>query len=324
MIFVAFAVFTITVHERSRTQDAGEEVQRYAHLVVPHVARGDGEAARAFLQFVVSSDAFLSVSIIDETGRRFARAADSVARPYTDRLLGAVGLVRDQIVVRPITDGRLVYGELHAVWVNRNVFTYLFAFLLLALLSVIVRGATLLRHRGRRLHQLEQYQGHELERAEAVVRSHDARLKSIVSHAPVALFTLDCDGVFTFAEGRGLAMIGVETEGARGRSAFETWREFPSMIDAVRRAQAGHALSITATMGEAAFDFWFAPLSAPDAPPGGIIGVAADITRQKRTEVALRVSEERYALAARGANDGLWHWNVRSWGVRTEHPQQGP
>ncbi|GAB4170368.1 MAG: hypothetical protein OHK0024_06340 [Thalassobaculales bacterium] len=45
-------------------------------------------------------------------------------------------------------------------------------------------------------------------------------------------------------------------------------------------------------------------------PGGGFVATYSDITDHRQAQVALRESEERYALAAKGANDGLWDWDL--------------
>jgi len=46
--------------------------------------------------------------------------------------------------------------------------------------------------------------------------------------------------------------------------------------------------------------------------PIGIVTCCEDISERKAAEEALRESEERYAVAARGAHDGLWDWDLRN------------
>jgi diguanylate cyclase (GGDEF)-like protein/PAS domain S-box-containing protein len=43
---------------------------------------------------------------------------------------------------------------------------------------------------------------------------------------------------------------------------------------------------------------------------GGLTGFVNDITDRTAAEEALRISEERYALALAGANDGIWDWDL--------------
>jgi diguanylate cyclase (GGDEF)-like protein/PAS domain S-box-containing protein len=45
--------------------------------------------------------------------------------------------------------------------------------------------------------------------------------------------------------------------------------------------------------------------------PIGIVTSSEDISERRRAEEALRDSEERYALAVAGANDGVWDWDLR-------------
>ena len=52
----------------------------------------------------------------------------------------------------------------------------------------------------------------------------------------------------------------------------------------------------------------FSPHTSPEGETIGVIGIVRDITARKLAEEDLRGSEERYALAADAANDGLWDW----------------
>ncbi len=47
-----------------------------------------------------------------------------------------------------------------------------------------------------------------------------------------------------------------------------------------------------------------------EGEPIGVVTTCEDITQRKMAERALWESQERYSLAVRGANDGLWDWNL--------------
>ena len=48
---------------------------------------------------------------------------------------------------------------------------------------------------------------------------------------------------------------------------------------------------------------------------GGLVGVFTDITQLKTTELMLRESEERYALAMQSANEWIWDWDLEKGGM---------
>jgi diguanylate cyclase (GGDEF)-like protein/PAS domain S-box-containing protein len=58
-------------------------------------------------------------------------------------------------------------------------------------------------------------------------------------------------------------------------------------------------------------EFSFEPLEDKPIPVQNWVVLLRDISVRKQAEEELKESEERYFLAARGANDGLWDWNIK-------------
>jgi len=60
-------------------------------------------------------------------------------------------------------------------------------------------------------------------------------------------------------------------------------------------------------------------LLTDDGRVAGFQAIARDITEQRRAKLAQREAEERYALAVRGSNSGIWDWDLRTGKVYYSH-----
>jgi PAS domain S-box-containing protein len=152
----------------------------------------------------------------------------------------------------------------------------------------------------------------ERRQIEAALHTSEERLRTVIANAPIVLFALDQAGVFTLSEGKGLSALNAKPGQAVGQSVFDLYREVPQILDNVWRALSGESFSETVQVGELAFESWYSPLRDSSGTVCGVIGVAVDITERVVAERKLHTSEERWQLALRGNNDGLWDWNART------------
>ncbi len=142
-----------------------------------------------------------------------------------------------------------------------------------------------------------------LEKANDALTASEVRLNAVIESAPLILFALDREAVFTLSKGRGLAAFGLEPGAIDGLSAYDAFANNPEVRASFERAMAGESVSAELIMGDLCFDTHLEPLRAADGLIAGLMGVAVDVTQRNRAEEALRRSEERYRELFENATD---------------------
>ncbi|KAA0685596.1 sensor domain-containing protein [Azospirillum brasilense] len=156
--------------------------------------------------------------------------------------------------------------------------------------------------------------------AERQLRKSEERYALAAAASNDGLWDWDLDAGTAYYSPRWLSLLGLE-EGSVGSSPDE-WMERVHPEDRRSLREALDALGGANTVFQIEYRVhhadggirWMAcrGIAVLDAQgrPVRLVGSQADVTDRKSAEQRLLQSEERYALAAAGANDGLWDWRL--------------
>lgn len=133
-----------------------------------------------------------------------------------------------------------------------------------------------------------------LRRSQEALKASEQKFRTVISKAPLVLFALDKNGVFTLSEGKGLEPLGLKPGQVNGQSVFELYKDVPQVLENIRRALKGEEFSCVVKLKGQAYDSWYAPIRGRKGEVTGVIGVANDITERTRAEEALQQAELQY------------------------------
>jgi hypothetical protein len=135
------------------------------------------------------------------------------------------------------------------------------------------------------------------------------QVTNILESITDAFFALDTQWKFTYVNRQAVQLLQRSAEELMGRCI---WEEFPDAIDTIFDQEYHRAVRDRVSVEFEAFypplNGWFEVRAYPSRE--GLSVYFQNITQRKQTEAALHESEERWQLALRGNNDGIWDWNL--------------
>ena len=140
---------------------------------------------------------------------------------------------------------------------------------------------------------------------EKALRESEEKFRTLVTNAEEIVYMIAKDGTFLLSEGKGLSKLGLKPGQVVGQSVFELYKDFPDMLDTLRKVFNGESITIELNVDDNYFRSWYTPHINQEGEIIGLMGLSVNITERVHVESALRESEEKYRTLVEQANDGI-------------------
>lgn len=143
----------------------------------------------------------------------------------------------------------------------------------------------------------------------AALRDALAQLRRVLDHTPVGLVAFDASGRITVAEGAAVRASGLAGRGI-GQSVHDLASGKPELVRLVDEALAGNRGKAEVAMGQRTLEVSAMPIPDDNGGTRGAIAIALDVTRRKRVQDALSVSEARYRSWFENIHDVIYETDL--------------
>lgn len=133
--------------------------------------------------------------------------------------------------------------------------------------------------------------------AERALSKSEARLRAVLSSAPVAMIALDREGRVTLAKGKVLEALGHQEDRDAGSTLADLFPEHPVLQETLAKAMAGEDAVETLQIRERTFECHLSPLQDDGDRPEGALLVILDIQDRTRAEEAEHQARKLESLA---------------------------
>lgn len=113
-------------------------------------------------------------------------------------------------------------------------------------------------------------------------------LQTMIEHLPIVVWAVDERGIFTYHEGKGLAVAGLSSGQFVGQDVFQLFANPVSTANMKAVLFQGESTHFIVDVDGLVWENWCLPIRGPVGKVLGAVGVSADITEPKRIEQDLR------------------------------------